>query len=113
MEKPKTKLDDENGSSDVKRIQRHLQGCQIFPGTMYQHVRINQITAKYTKWPQIVSNGRQNRPNIHKKYYTTSSIARLFKMYPNWDFWSEYEPSDNPGHLAFLGTQLRQMLLRR
>jgi hypothetical protein len=26
----------------------------------------------------------------------TSSIARPFKIYPNWDFWFENMPSGNP-----------------
>jgi hypothetical protein len=39
------------------------------------------MAIKYTEWPQ-------NLP--------TSSIARPYKMYPNWDFWFENIPSGNP-----------------
>jgi hypothetical protein len=31
-----------------------LQGCQIFRGKTYQNGKIDQITIKYTKWPQHI-----------------------------------------------------------
>jgi hypothetical protein len=57
---------------------------------------------KYTKLPQNVTNGhrifqmtiKQTKRPLHTP---TSYIARLSKMYPNSDFWSENKPSGNPG----------------
>jgi hypothetical protein len=46
------------------------------------------MAIKYTNW-------QQNRPNGHKNL-PTSFIARLSKIYPNWDFWFENIPSGNP-----------------
>jgi hypothetical protein len=54
----------------------------------------------------------KNAPNAHKIYQTvnnypnrrqnitdgsTFSNQRRSKIYPNWDFWLENEPSGNPG----------------
>jgi hypothetical protein len=39
------------------------------------------MAIKYTKWPYNIP---------------TSSIARLFKIYPNWDFGFENIPSGKP-----------------
>jgi hypothetical protein len=36
---------------------------------------------KYTEWPKNIP---------------TSSIARPYKIYPNWDFWFKNIPSGNP-----------------
>jgi hypothetical protein len=43
--------------------------------------KISQISIKYSKWPQNI--------------YTFSNL-RLSKIYPNWDFWFENNPSGNP-----------------
>jgi hypothetical protein len=50
-------------------------------------------------------------PNGNKMYQMatkrpTSSIARLPKIYPNWNFWFENKPSGNPGLCARVDASL-------
>jgi hypothetical protein len=55
---------------------------------------IYQMTTKYTKWPKDISNGRKIDQLV--KNIPIFSIARLSKIYPNWEFWFENKPSGNP-----------------
>jgi hypothetical protein len=48
----------------------HVQGCQIFLGTIYQ------ISIKYTKWPKNIP----NHPNL---YQTTHQYTKRPKNIPN------------------------------
>jgi hypothetical protein len=52
------------------------------------------MTTKYTKWPKNISNGHKIDQMVLK--LPIFSIARPFKIYPNWDFWFENKPSGNP-----------------
>jgi hypothetical protein len=51
--------------------------------------KIYQVTNKFQKWPYNLRNG-------HYICFLTFSISRPSKIYPNWDFWFENIPSDNP-----------------
>jgi hypothetical protein len=67
-----------------------MQGCQIF-----SLGKIDQMTTKYTKWPQNIPNGHKiyqtdvKRPNGHNIQIPIFSTAKLSKIYPNWNFWFE------------------------
>jgi endo-beta-N-acetylglucosaminidase D len=47
------------------------------------------MAGKFTKWPENLPNGR-------KIVHPESSIERISKICPNWDFWFENKPSGNP-----------------
>jgi hypothetical protein len=55
---------------------------------------IYQITKKYTKWQYNLP--PCNLPNGIKIQISTSSTARPYKSYPNWDFLGLKIPSGNP-----------------
>jgi hypothetical protein len=51
------------------------------------------MTTNYTKLPENIPNGREIFQMVIK---TIFSMPWPSKIYPNWDFWLETEPSGNP-----------------
>jgi hypothetical protein len=60
---------------------------------------------RYTNTGENIPNGHkiyqwlENWPSGHKIHITASSIARPFKIFPNWDLWHENIPSGNPAYV--------------
>jgi hypothetical protein len=75
-----------------KTLASRIQGCQSFLDAIFQNgwkflytqLPLNyQMNIKYTKCPWEIPNG-------HRIYVQTFSIARNYKIYPNWDFGLKY-----------------------
>jgi hypothetical protein len=70
--------------------------ARFFFGAAYQNMKNIPNNCKLYQMANIyIPNGRKIHQMALK--YTTFSIARPSKIYPNWDFWFENMPSGNPG----------------
>jgi hypothetical protein len=78
-----------------------------FFGTLYQiRNKMYQMNTKCTKWTQNVPNGHKIS-QMFIKYSKLFSNLRPYKIYPNWDFWSENKLSGNPGEGEAQGVAAR------
>jgi hypothetical protein len=67
---------------------------------------IDQNGKKITKWRRTITSGREPYQKVVKRSewplnIPTMTIPRLFKTFPNWDFWFENIPSGNPDFKFF------------
>jgi hypothetical protein len=93
----------------MKNIPNDHKICQMttkyakWPQNTPNDHKIYQMTTKYTKWPQNIPNDHKicilnchkiYQVSVHKVFqmaitFTTMSIPRPQKLYPNWYFWYE------------------------
>jgi hypothetical protein len=74
---------------------RFEKSASIFPGytglpdfPLYKHTKPgknNQITIKYTKWPQNIPNGRNYTRIVH--YKTLENLPKLGFLVRNYNIW--------------------------